>query len=642
MSEGPPRQMPSNTHGGFDQVVEIGNAFFKNQAAASFNLAAVPVQSAPGDAFTYAGSVRPTLRDVWLGDAGEIFDPVTSQWQAANQVAAWNAVVLGIDISGSIEIKSIQVTTPGGQTMDLPVPSTVRTLRVHVGVVILAPLGVENLATRNARDEKFSSTRLPCAVVILPTSTFFYNVKVGMGNRALPYAQQPRQSVRGSPFVDWAIDAINTLKRLGIADLGDPEVVVVEKIEQTLRDTVTTTIRDTLNKTCDWRLKAQRRLGLVMSTPEMGVQRLEARTTFSSIRVFMQTTGPGGQAQLATRSQLRPGAGDDVAITVNGRYFLERLRKPLQDALGVSPADFLPGEPCTIASPVTITLGGSSVTLRYLQAGVDESSSLILWLFLRQNLPLGATVDIEVEVPITFGAQRAISGTEQIVLLTPSLGPALVAASADTVPVVHWILAEIARGKVAGAVSALAGLPPEEVPAPSQTFFVVPNNVSLNQAGAPRPDRTWPGMRLIGGDFLVGVVSEPPGLHAARFREHDLVLRLGAFRSYPSPLTISCVAHDASDELRRIDGVGGSLPANYPPGPGSPWALSVDAAIDWVASGRGLRTTDGTTVILGRPPDDCPPDDSDNRRIPFLRTTGDTTTSNNLATTPPCPSGVRM
>lgn len=633
--------MPSNTHGQFDQVIEISNAFFKNQAAATFNLAAVPTQSAPGDAFTFTGSVRPKLRDVWFGDAAEIFNPITSQWQSANQVAAWNAVVLGIDISGSIQIQSIQATT-GGQTVNLPVPSTVRTLRVHVGVVILAPLGVENLAIRNARDEKFSSTRFPCAVVILPTSAFFYNVKVGMGNPALPYAQQPRESVRGSPFVDWAIDTINTLKRLGLADLGDPEVVVVEKIEQTLRDTVTTTIRDKLDKTCDWHLKAQRRLGLFKPSPEMGVKRLETSTTFNSIRVFMQTTGPGGQAQLATQSQLRSGAGDDLAITVNGRYFLEQLRKPLQDALGVTPADFLPGEPCTIASPVTITLGGSSVTLRYLQAGVDESSRLILWLFLRQSLPLGATVDIEVELPITFDAQRAISGTQQVVLLTPRVGEALVAAVADTVPVVHWIIAEIARGKVAGAASALAGLAPQEVPAP-QTFLVEPNDVSLNQVGAPRPDRTWPGMRLIGGDVLTGVISEPGGVHAARFREHDLVLRLSAFRSYPSPLTISCVAHDANDELRRIDGVGGTLsvPANVV-GPGKPWALSVDDAIDWVESGKRLLVPDGTPVILGRRPEDCPPDDSDNQKIPFLRTTGDTTTSNNLAQMPPCPTGVRM
>lgn len=626
--------MPRNTHGDFDQVVEIGNAFFRNQAAGTFNLPAVDIASAPGEGFTYTGHVRATLRDLWFGDAAETFNPTTSQWQTGTRAAPWNAVAFGIDISGSIQIASIQATTPSGQTVDIPVPSTVRTLRVHVGAVVLAPLSVENIAARNARDEDFPAARVPCAVVVLPTASFFYNVKVAMGDPALSYAQQPHESVRGSPFVDWAIDTINTFKRLGLADLGDPEVVVVAKIEQTLRATVMTQLRAALDSTCDWRLNAQRRIGLLAASPNMGVTRMEVRATFDTIRIFMQTTGTGGQVQLATRSQLRAGAADDMAITVNGRALVEQLRSPLLSTFpGLAMSDFVAGEPCTIASPVTITFGTTAVTLRYLQAGIDESSNLIIWLFLRQSLPAGSTVDIEIELPIAFQAQRAIRGTQQVVLLTQSVGQARYAASADTVPVVHWILAAIAEGMVAGALRGPFDFAPQILPAP-QNVVVEVNDLNLNQAGAPRFDRTWPGMRLIGGGFNVGVVSEPGGLHPGRFRDHDLVLRLGASQPYPSPLTVSCVTPDSTDLLRRIDGVGGdfAIPAGSTP---RSWAMSVDDAIGWIGSGKKMQISDGTPIILGRAPNDCAPDPAD-RVLPYLRTASDTTTSNNLSALPNC------
>jgi hypothetical protein len=632
--------MPRNTHGDFDQVVEIGNSFFRNQATGMFNLPATDIASAPGEGFTYTGRVRATLRDLWFGDAAERFNPTTSQWQTVTRVAPWNAVSFGIDISGSIQVASIQATTPSGQTFPFPVPSSVRTLRVHVGVLILAPLSVENIASRKARDEDFPAARLPCAVVIMPTATFFYNVQVAMGDPALTYAQQPHESVRGSPFVNWAIDTINTLKRLGLADLGDPEVVVVAKIQQTLRDTVTAQIRAALDSTCDWRLNAQRRIGLVAATPDMGVTGMDVRATFDTIRVFMQTTGTGGQAQLATRSQLRPGLGDDMAITLNGRALVEQLRKPLLSTFpGLAMSDFVSGEPCTIASPVTITLGTTTVTLLYLQAGVDESSSLTLWLFLRQSSTL-ATVDIEIELPITFQARRAIRGTEQVILLTQTVGQARYAASAVTFPVAHWIVAAIAEARIADVLRGPFDFAPTNLPAP-QTVFVDVNDLNLNQAGAPRFDRTWPGMRLIGGGANIGVVSEPGGLHPGRFRDHDLVLRYSAFPPYPSPLTVSCMTPDATDQLRRIDGLGGSfaIPAGSTP---RPWAMPIDDAIDWVASGKRMRVSDGTAVIMGRAPNDCPPANPAVRPLPFLRTASDTTTSNNLAELPACARGTSL
>ena len=633
--------MPRDTHGDFDQVVEISNSFFRDQAAGKLNLPATDIQSGPGDAFGYTGEVRATLRDLWFGDAAETFNPTSSQWQAVNRVAAWNAVAFGIDISGAIQIKSLQVTLPSGQAMSLPVPESAQTLRVHVGVLILAPLSVENLAARNARDEDFPTTTVPCAVVIMPTASFFYNVQIGMGNPAVPYAEQPRESVRGSPFVDWAVGALNTLRQQGIADLGDPEVVVVSQIQQLLREKVTAQVRAALDTICDWRLNAQRRLGLVTATPEMGVTRMEVRATFDSIHVLMQTTGSRGQAQLATRSQLRPGAGDDIAITVNGRALVEQLRQPLLSTFpGLALSDFVADEPCTVASPVTVTLGQDSVTLLFLQAGVDESSNLILWLFLRAkqvNAVTGgviATIDIEIELPISFSAQRAIRGTQQVILLTQRVGQARYAASADTFPVYHWIVAAVVEAKIADLLRGPFDFAPQILPAP-QTVFVGVNDVNMNQAGAPRNLRTWPGMAILGGGVNVGVVSEPPGLHPGRFRDHDLVVRVGAFPRYPSPLTVSCMTPDASDPQRRIDGLGGSFA--IPAGTATrDWAMPVDDAIDWVASGNRMRMTDGTNVLLGRVPSDCPPAGPAARPLPYLRTAADSTTSNNLAELPAC------
>ena len=87
-------------------------------------------------------------------------------------------------------------------------------------------------------------------------------------------------------------------------------------------------------------------------------------------------------------------------------------------------------------------------------------------------------------------------------------------------------------------------------------------------------------------------------MHPGRFRDHDLVVRVGAFPRYPSPLTVSCMTPDASDPQRRIDGLGGSFA--IPAGTATrDWAMPVDDAIDWVASGNRMRMTDGTNVLLG-------------------------------------------
>jgi hypothetical protein len=605
--------MPRDTHGGFDQVVEISRWFFAEQAGSQLSMGAQDLASGPSDAYRFLGQVRPELRDVWFGDAGEVFDPATGQWGAAGRVAAFNAIAFTLDINGFINVESLPVQTQQG-TIDLPVPDTVRRLNVHLGVAFLAPLSTEMLAVRDARDQRFPEQRTWCAVVLLPAATFFYNVRPDM------------RAIRESPFTIWAIDAVRTFQ------LGDPEVVVVRAVEQLLRERTTQQLSQTLAATCDWHLDRPGRIGLVTTSLEMGVTAMDTVTTFNSIRVLMQTTGSGGQRQLAVRSQLNPasatGDADALVVTVNGRYLVEQLRRPLTEAFpGLALSDFLPGEPCTVNSPVSVTLAGRTYTLLYLQAGINESSRLLLWLFLRASLTL-ATIDVEIELPIAFTAERAVRRARQELLIIPRVQRAEYAVSAATVPVVHWIVEAVAAGMVGTALRGPFNFTPQTVPTPQGVFADV-NGLSLRQAGAPRELRTWPGMRLIGGGFNVGVVSDPPGLYPGRFRDHDLVLHVSATR-YPQPLEVSCVEPDTTDELRRIDGLGGTVDAL-----GAAWGMPVDAAIDWIASG-GTMTSGGARVILGRQPDDCPPDNPDTRRIPYLRTTQDDDTTNNLAAQPFC------
>jgi hypothetical protein len=615
--------MPRSTHGDFDQVVELSVFLFRDLAAASFRLPAKQIASEPGSDVTYTGSVRVDLRDVWFGDAGETFDPTTGKWSAVKQTAQWNAVVLAIDIEGEIQISSFTnfplSDTPGA-----------RLLRVHVGAVVVAPLGVERVSVRGARDEMFPAEETLCAVVKLPTSTFFYNVQVDDG------------AVRNSPFVTWARDAIKTQKEQFGVDLGDPEVVVVQRIKDELHAAVVEELRDSLAETVDWTLDTPARLGLVTTTPEMGVRDIEIRTSFDSIRVFMQTTGPGGQSQFATRSQIRPAIigsrpADSMVITVNGRALLEQLRRPLADTLGIDVSAFRTDEPCTVVGPVTASLGGGSYTLRFLQAGIDEASTLIVWLFLRGAGPLGP-VDVEIELPIVLSATRAVRGTKQVVLLEQRPGAARYAASSASSGIANWLIEDGTEALVANALRGPWALAPQVLPLP-QGMFTQPNDpgsVSLHQAGAPRNPCTWPGYRLIGVGATEGIISSPPSVKPGRFREHDLVLRLDMDpRGYPQNLVISCVTPDSSDAMRRIDGVGGTINRLGAGGP-EDWAMPIDAAIDWVHSGRKLTLTDGTAVVLGRAPDDYPPANPEDRPLPFLRTATDTTTSNNLASQPSC------
>ena len=75
--------MPSDTHGNFDQVVEISRSFFVKQAKSMLNLPPQEISSGSSDDFQFTGEVRPELRNVWFSDAAEWFDSGSGTWMPA-------------------------------------------------------------------------------------------------------------------------------------------------------------------------------------------------------------------------------------------------------------------------------------------------------------------------------------------------------------------------------------------------------------------------------------------------------------------------------------------------------------------------------------------------------------------------------
>lgn len=610
--------MPRDTNGNFDQVVEIGVDYFRRQAATRLSSEPKALESGPAGGFHYSGTVVPTVRNVWFGDAAEVFDEDTGSWNAVAQVAPFNAIVFAVEMTGHVDIDKVPVPGSGGLTI-APAPGAER-LEVHAAALFLAPLSVQRHAARTARDQNFPAERTLCAVALMPTGPFLTNIKVDVA------------AIRRSPFTKWASQLVLDAK------LGDPEVVVVKAVRDALHNAVETQLLATMQTVCDWRIDGEARVGVVVPTPEMGVRDMEVVTTFQSIRVFMRTTGPGGQTALATRSQLAGASvaipADDIVITVNGRAFVERLRTSITGAFkGLKPGDFLPGEPCTVNKEVGVVLSGSPFTLQYLQAGVDESSRVVIWFFL-QTIEWWGTADIEIELPLTIGVERDVRSGRQVLVLTPQQQEATYAVAAYTVPVIHWIIEAIVHKMVGDSLRSPLDLDPELVDVP-QTEVVAVNSVSLNQPGAPTGDRTWPSTTpLIGGGVGLGVASHLIGLHPGRYRDHDLVIHLSAAR-YPTPLAVDCVKPDGSDPVRRIDGLGGSFTAPAGASP-RPWAMPIDDAIDWLLVPGNAMTSDGVAVVVGRQPADYPPANPTAGTLPYLRTAGDAGDANNLAARPTC------
>ena len=193
---------------------------------------------------------------------------------------------------------------------------------------------------------------------------------------------------------------------------------------------------------------------------------------------------------------------------------------------------FRSDEPCTVVGPVTaVARRRLECTLRpFLQAGVDESSMVIIWLFLRERCPFGP-VDVEIELPIALSATRAVRGTKQVVLLENP---------ASRAPHVCRVYPQAAASPTGSSKlvrmrwlrTALRGpwaLAPQVLPLPQgmSRNRTIQAGWNLNQAGALRLTRTWPGYRLI-GVAAHSKASSPhqPSVKPGEFHEHDLVLSL--------------------------------------------------------------------------------------------------------------------
>ena len=84
---------------------------------------------------------------------------------------------------------------------------------------------------------------------------------------------------------------------------------------------------------------------------------------------------------------------------------------------------------------------------------------------------------MEIELPITFRADRTLRRAQQRIVLTPVVEEAEYAVSATTVPVVHWIVEAVASGMIARALRGPFDFAPLPVPVP-QTVIAEPNALS--------------------------------------------------------------------------------------------------------------------------------------------------------------------
>jgi hypothetical protein len=618
----------TSLHGGFDQVFEIGAAYLAEQARRLLVVADASIAiDEPAQKIT--GKITVGVRDVWLASAAETFSAASGSWQPAAARPRVPQIVVGIGLDSvksagtGLLIERITVTV-NNSAVTLTIPVASRFLDVHAGVAVRVPVVADRLHTRPTATAAFPSASVPCVSLLLhefdPARSSARGVIVEVA------LDEPR--LRASPFVTYVAGIAQALHL-------DPEAVVMTPLRNQLRQQITGVVRDTLHRTADWQVQEPERLLLYSATDPM-VTAADVLVDPESLRVLLTVGGLGGDATAISTSLLE--VGDSLAVCVNGTSLLRDVLRSVLESIfvGLDDGDFAKGEPCTVAKRVLVTLGSGKdapeVVLTYLQAGIEEDEDLVLWWQMEVEWAL-TKVLVEVEVPVTFSVQRVLTATTQALSISTRLGTADHAEFAETwIPGWGQLVQAIVSGGIGGALSNFAPPRPFRQPLPSGTELRV-TGYSLHQDDAPRGTRTGPPIHLLGFDFgpdlgladLTITTGGPIPPQPARWRDHDLVVRLGS-RSYPAKLTVGCVIADGSDPGTRIDGIGGT----YARGSGTArWSMTAEAAIEYLRGGGTMvvapDTSSETTVrvVDGNPP--------------YLRTQRDTDASNNLVALPRCP-----
>jgi hypothetical protein len=612
-------------HGGYDQVIEISESFLVSEIRRRVVLADASVAIDTPD-LKASGTLPVAVRNVWLASPAERFESPTgpmagaASWKAQSARPRADRLVLAIEIDSNrpagtgLRIERLRVQV-GGNPTPINVPAANQYVDVHVGVEVGLDVKGGPCTVRTTSSAPFPNGTIPAVYLATPVA--------GNLNGATVSVVIDQKRLRASPFVTWATPLAQ------YAGL-DPEQAVVGQLLARIQSEVEAQVTATLVALTDALVKEPGRQ-LIFPVGDPMATAAAVLVDPASLRVLVTLGGSPGDRSLITQAVL--GAGDDLGICVSNASLLRDTIQPLLTSMfsGLKPSDFRTDEPCTVDKNVAVTFGppGSATpaTLWFLQAGIDEMQDLIIWFFLDINA-LGSPFRAEIEVPVTLTVKRVLAASVQSLSVEADIHQAKYGLRYLTwLPTWFGILQAVLDGKISGALKSLPDPAPFRQPLPAGTEFSV-TSYDLMQADAPTGIHTWPTERIITDNPFEGVIGPLPGKHPARWRDHDLCIRL-AGKELPKTLSVRCAVPDSDDPGGRLDALGGTYPQG---GKYVRWGMGIDDAIAFVRSGGVLLVGDDTPnptvveVVEGNPP--------------FLRTKPDATTANNLSSLPPCPAVV--
>lgn len=608
-------------HGGYDQVIEISEPFLVSEIRRRVVLADAAVAIDTPD-IKASGTLPVAVRNVWLASPAERFEsptgpnPGAASWKALPARPRADRLALAIELDSNrpagtgLRIERIRVQV-GMNLTTINVPAANQYVDVHVGVEVGLDVRGGPCTVRPNSSAPFPNHRIPAVYLATPVA--------GNDNGAGISVVIDQKRLRASPFVTWATPLAQ------YAGL-DPEVVVVGALLSRIQTEVEAQVKATLVALTDPLVKEAGRQ-LVFPVGDPMATAAAVLVDPASLRVLVTLGGSPGDRALINQAVL--GTGDDLGICVSNASLLRDTVRPLLTSMftGLTAADFRTDEPCTVDKNVAITFDGTPATLWFLQAGIDENQDLIIWFFLDISA-LDSPYRIEVEVPVTLTVKRVLAASVQSLSVEADIHRAKYGIRYLTwLPTWFGVVQAILDGKISGALKSLPDPAPFRQPLPAGTEFSV-TSYDLMQADAPTGIHTWPTERIITDNPFEGVIGPLPGKHPARWRDHDLNIRL-ASKELPRVLSVRCVVPDSDDPGGRLDGLGGVYPVGNR---FVRWGLAIDDAIAFVRSGGVLLVGDTTPnptiveVVEGNPP--------------FLRTKPDATKANNLSALPPCPAVV--
>ncbi len=609
--------MPPSIHGNFDLVVELDQEFITRIARLQLNLRIEKQsigQDPKKDDMTGEAMISPRLAYIWFNEEGNHVGSLHRQRFTSDNIS----IVLDLG-KGLIRIKTIlirdklppvvmEIKEPVG---DIPIQGYIDiTDRVEM-------ITADAILDRAKPNEKTSSL---CAVINFSKDNPYPQIDIRL----------KKELILDVPLVKLYLTQAQVAGfKLHNGTIIPPGDAAVEAAKNQLLDDIRSQINDAVVKTLEsitsWQLNLPGVMPLKIepidrsNPPEpLGATALTVRTLGTSLLLLFRTIGLGGNPALVTSSQIGHAI---MGITIPHMVIIGGIvRRSIIDSFtGLSQGSFLQGDPCFLASSTRVTPNAQpgeptpeSFNLTSLIAVVDESSQIRIGGSIGDSPLLGAiTWTASFEIIIKLDAEvKVLDGIPKLVIIPTVVSSqvtkndvaiawwayviaGVVAYAYTVVPLLIAAGVDIfgggsVAGKVKDSLSKIALGSPKATDLPGATKLNVVNT-SLYDEDAP--------VRSI----TIGPLSVPIG------RSHDLSIVLGS-EDLPNRLKVSCIIPDSSDEDRRIDAVGGTLPD------GTRWGMSIDEAIAAIESGN-------LTMVVGDQTNEVEVEVvTPSGRIPYLRT----------------------